>query len=36
MRLAERPDHGRILPTDERDFGSCRWKRHAPFDNLRV
>ncbi len=32
--LAEHLGHGRILSTDERDFGACRWKRHQPFDNL--
>lgn len=32
--LAEHLGHGRILSTDERDFGSYRWKRHQPFDNL--
>jgi len=34
MILAERLGHGRILSTDERDFRTCRWKRHAPFENL--
>ena len=32
--LAEQLDHGRILSTDERDFGSYRWKRRKPFHNL--
>jgi len=32
--LAEHLGHGRILSTDERDFETCRWKRHRPFDNL--
>ncbi|WP_295438144.1 PIN domain-containing protein [uncultured Thiodictyon sp.] len=32
--LAERLGHGRILSTDERDFRTYRWKRHAPFENL--
>ena len=32
--LAEHLGHGRILSTDERDFGAYRWKRHQPFDNL--
>lgn len=31
--LAEALGHGRILSTDERDFHTYRWKRHAPFDN---
>ncbi len=32
--LAEHLDHGRILTTDERDFGSYRWKSRKPFQNL--
>ena len=32
--LAEYLGHGRILSTDERDFGAYRWKRTKPFDNL--
>ena len=32
--LAEHLGHGRILSTDERDFGAYRWKQHEPFDNL--
>jgi len=32
--LAEHLGHGRILSTDERDFGAYRWKQHQPFDNL--
>lgn len=32
--LAEHLGHGRILTTDERDFGSYRWKRRKPFHNL--
>ena len=32
--LAEHLGHGRILSTDERDFGAYRWKRHEPFENL--
>ena len=32
--LAEHLGHGRILSTDERDFGVHRWKRTKPFDNL--
>nr|WP_315228151.1 PIN domain-containing protein [uncultured Albidiferax sp.] len=32
--LAEHLGHGRILTTDERDFGGYRWKSRQPFDNL--
>lgn len=32
--LAEHLGHGRILTTDERDFGSYRWKSRKPFSNL--
>jgi predicted nucleic acid-binding protein len=32
--LAERLGHGRILSTDERDFGAYRWKNREPFQNL--
>lgn len=32
--LAEHLGHGRILTTDERDFGSYRWKTRKPFHNL--
>ncbi|MBK9238396.1 MAG: PIN domain-containing protein [Rhodoferax sp.] len=32
--LAEHLGHGRILTTDERDFGSYRWKSRKPFHNL--
>lgn len=32
--LAEHLGHGRILSTDERDFGAYRWKQHEPFHNL--
>ena len=32
--LAEHLGHGRILSTDQRDFGAYRWKRHEPFENL--
>ncbi len=32
--LAEHLGHGRILSTDRRDFGTYRWKNHAPFQNL--
>lgn len=32
--LAEHLGHGRILTTDQRDFGSYRWKNRHPFENL--
>lgn len=32
--LAEHLGHGRILTTDERDFGAYRFKSHKPFHNL--
>lgn len=32
--LAEHLGHGRILTTDERDFGAYRFKSHKPFANL--
>lgn len=32
--LAEHLGHGRILSTDERDFGAYRWKSRKPFHNL--
>ena len=32
--LAEELGHGRILSTDQRDFGTYRWKQHEPFENL--
>lgn len=32
--LAEHLGHGRILTTDERDFGAYRFKQHEPFHNL--
>ena len=32
--LAEHLDHGRILTTDERDFGAYRWKSRKPFKNV--
>lgn len=32
--LAEHLGHGRILSTDMRDFGACRWKNRKPFKNL--
>ena len=32
--LAEHLGHGRILSTDQRDFGTYRWKNQHPFENL--
>lgn len=32
--LAEHLGHGRILSTDQRDFGVYRWKQTHPFVNL--
>lgn len=32
--LAEHLGHGRILTTDQRDFGAYRWKSAKPFHNL--
>ncbi len=32
--LAEHLGHGRILTTDERDFGAYRFKSQQPFQNL--
>lgn len=32
--LAGHLGHGRILSTDMRDFGACRWKNRKPFKNL--
>lgn len=32
--LAEHLGHGRILTTDQRDFGAYRWKSTKPFLNL--
>ncbi len=32
--LAEHLGHGRILSTDQRDFGDYRWKNRKPFKNL--
>ena len=32
--LAEHLGHGRILSTDQRDFGAYRWKQRRPFDNI--
>jgi predicted nucleic acid-binding protein len=34
--LAEHLGHGRILSTDQRDFGIYRWKNTHPFHNLLV
>ena len=34
--LAEHLGHGRILTTDERDFGTYRWKSRKPFKNVLV
>ncbi len=34
--LAEDLGHGRILTTDERDFGAYRFKSQQPFQNLLV
>lgn len=31
---AEETDDGRILSTDQRDFGAYRFKRRKPFRNL--
>ena len=32
--LAEHLGHGRILTTDQRDFGTYRWKSRKPFHNV--
>jgi predicted nucleic acid-binding protein len=32
--LAEHLGDGRILSTDQRDFGADRWKQQRPFQNL--
>lgn len=32
--LAEHLGHGRILSTDQRNFGAFRWKNRKPFHNL--
>jgi uncharacterized protein len=32
--LAEHLGHGRILTTDQRDFGTYRWKSRKPFQDL--
>lgn len=34
LLLAEHLGHGRILTTDQRDFGAYRWKSREPFVNL--
>ena len=34
LLLAEHLGHGRILSTDERDFGVYRWKSRKPFKNV--
>ncbi len=34
--LAEHLGHGRILTTDERDFGTYRFKSRKPFENLML
>jgi predicted nucleic acid-binding protein len=34
--LAEELGSGRILTTDDRDFGGYRWKSRKPFKNLLV
>jgi len=34
--LAENLGHGRILSTDQRDFGIYRWKNTHPFQNLLI
>jgi predicted nucleic acid-binding protein len=34
--LAEHLGHGRILSTDQRDFGAYRWKQRQPFENLLI
>ena len=34
LLLAEHLGHGRILTTDERDFGAYRFKGREPFQNL--
>lgn len=36
VMVAEQLGHGRILSTDQRDFGIYRWKNHHPFTNLLV
>lgn len=34
LLLAEHLNHGRILTTDQRDFGAYRWKARKPFVDL--
>jgi predicted nucleic acid-binding protein len=34
--LAEHLGHGRIVSTDQRDFGIYRWKNTHPFENLLI
>ncbi len=34
VMLAEHLGHGRILTTDQRDFGAYRWKSRKPFTDL--
>lgn len=34
--LAEEIGTGRILSTDQRDFGAYRWQDQQPFENLLV
>jgi len=34
VMLAEHLGHGRIVSTDQRDFGAYRWKNRHPFHNL--
>ena len=34
--LAEHLGTGRILSTDQRDFGAYRWKNRKPFQNLLI
>ncbi len=34
LLLAEHLNHGRILTTDQRDFGAYRWKSRKPFVDL--
>jgi uncharacterized protein len=34
VMLADHLGHGRILTTDQRDFGAYRWKSRRPFEDL--
>ena len=34
--ITEQDGHGRILSTDERDWGARRFKGQAPFQNLML